>query len=249
MDNDEAVSRWQGQKEAAADSRCNNQIETTAAAAAAAGGNGGRICVMATIDNCSNGQQCGGGKQGQQRGLQVLRVPSKGSSRRRVGRLQGGSCSNNNGSNVVALAAARLGGGLCKESMRVRAGDGGQRKTQQERAVDHAGQAGGRETTWQEGGRGQRKTSGWRTTVRKDRGRGHNTRWQWWPRYSAAALSCVGGAILAAAGCCVGGATGHGHHIVLWQIDCSLSLVVEQAAHGTQSHMKNPFSCYFSLPE
>ncbi len=48
-----------------------------------------------------------------------------GSGRRQVGRLQGGSCSNNDGSNVVALGAARLGGGLRKESMRVRAGDGG----------------------------------------------------------------------------------------------------------------------------
>ncbi len=53
MDNDKAVSRRQGQKEAADDSRCNNQIETTLAAAAA-GGDGGPICAMATIDNGSN---------------------------------------------------------------------------------------------------------------------------------------------------------------------------------------------------
>jgi len=61
MDNDKAVSRRQGQKEVADDSRRNNQIKTTAAAAAAAaaaaGGDGGRICVMATIDNGSNGRQ------------------------------------------------------------------------------------------------------------------------------------------------------------------------------------------------
>ncbi len=51
MDNNKAVSRWQGQKEAADDSRCNNQIETMAAA----GGNGGHVCVMDIIDNGSNG--------------------------------------------------------------------------------------------------------------------------------------------------------------------------------------------------
>ncbi len=56
MDNDKAMLRRQGQKEAAADSRRNNQIETTAVAVAA-GGDGGRICVMATIDNGSNGRQ------------------------------------------------------------------------------------------------------------------------------------------------------------------------------------------------
>ncbi len=56
MDNDKAMLRWHGQKEAAADSRRNNQIETTAAAAAA-GGDGGRTYVMATIDNGSNGRQ------------------------------------------------------------------------------------------------------------------------------------------------------------------------------------------------
>ncbi len=54
-DNNEAMLRWQGQKEVANDSRRNNQIETTAAAAVAAGGNGGRVCVLATIDNGSNG--------------------------------------------------------------------------------------------------------------------------------------------------------------------------------------------------
>ena len=54
MDNNKAVSRPQGQKKAAADSRRNNQIETTLAAV---GGDGGRIRVMATIDNGSNGQQ------------------------------------------------------------------------------------------------------------------------------------------------------------------------------------------------
>ncbi len=50
MDNDEAVSRRQGQREADADSRRNNQIKTTAAAVAA-GGDGGRICVMAAIED------------------------------------------------------------------------------------------------------------------------------------------------------------------------------------------------------
>jgi hypothetical protein len=77
MDNNKAVLRRQGQKEAAADSRHNNQIKTMAAAVAA-GGNGGGICVMATINNGSNGQQWGSGKQGQQRQLWVLRVPSNG---------------------------------------------------------------------------------------------------------------------------------------------------------------------------
>jgi hypothetical protein len=56
MDNNEAVSRGQGHKEAAEDSRRNNQIETMAAATAA-GGKGECICVMATIDNDSNGRQ------------------------------------------------------------------------------------------------------------------------------------------------------------------------------------------------
>jgi hypothetical protein len=52
-----------------------------------------------------------------------------GSGRRRVGRLQDGSCSKDGGSNVVTLAAARLDGGLQEESMRVCAGDGGGRTT------------------------------------------------------------------------------------------------------------------------
>ena len=56
MDNNKAVLRWHGQKEAAADSRRNNQIKTTVAAVVA-GGDSGRICVMATIDNGSNGRQ------------------------------------------------------------------------------------------------------------------------------------------------------------------------------------------------
>ncbi len=55
MDNNKSVLRWQGQREADADSRCNNQI-ITMAAAAMAGGNGGRIQVMAEIYNGSNGQ-------------------------------------------------------------------------------------------------------------------------------------------------------------------------------------------------
>jgi hypothetical protein len=75
-----------------------------------------------------------------------------GSGRQRVGRLQGGSCSNDNGGNVVALAAARLDGELCKESVRVRAGDGRRQTTRQEGVVDDAGQAGGRGTTRHEGG-------------------------------------------------------------------------------------------------
>ncbi len=90
--------------------------------------------------------------------------------------------------------------------------NGGRRITQQEGVVYDAGQAGGQGTTWQEGGRGQHKTSGWRTTGQKDGGGGHNTR----RRYSVAALRCVGGAILATAGCCVGGAMGHGHDPMLW---------------------------------
>ncbi len=55
---DEAVSRRQGQREADADSRRNNQIKTTAAAAAtAAGGSGESIRVMVAIDNGSDGRQ------------------------------------------------------------------------------------------------------------------------------------------------------------------------------------------------
>jgi hypothetical protein len=54
MDKDEAVSRWQGQREADANSRCNNQIKT-AAAVVAVGGNGGHICVMAAIDDGVDG--------------------------------------------------------------------------------------------------------------------------------------------------------------------------------------------------
>ncbi len=53
MDYDEAVSRRQGQREADADNRRNNQIKTTAAAVAA-GGNGGCIRVMAAINNGGN---------------------------------------------------------------------------------------------------------------------------------------------------------------------------------------------------
>jgi hypothetical protein len=57
MDNNKAVSRWQGQREADAVSRCNNQIKTTAAAAAVAGGNGGHTRVMAARDDGGNGRQ------------------------------------------------------------------------------------------------------------------------------------------------------------------------------------------------
>jgi hypothetical protein len=57
-----------------------------------------------------------------------------GSGRQQVGRLQDGSCSNNNGSNIVVLAAARMGGGLRKESMQVHAGDGGRRTICQQSA-------------------------------------------------------------------------------------------------------------------
>ncbi len=53
MNNDEAVLRQQGQREAGADSRCSNQIERMVAVAAA-GGNGGRMRVMAAINNGSN---------------------------------------------------------------------------------------------------------------------------------------------------------------------------------------------------
>jgi hypothetical protein len=67
-----------------------------------------------------------------------------GSGRQWVGRLQGGSCSNDNGGDVVTLAAARLDGGLREESMRVHAGDGGRRTTQQEETGDNAGQVGRR---------------------------------------------------------------------------------------------------------
>ncbi len=55
MDNNEAVLRWQGQREADTDSRCNNQIKTTAAVAGAAGGDGGCIRVMAVIEDGGNG--------------------------------------------------------------------------------------------------------------------------------------------------------------------------------------------------
>ena len=54
IDNDKAVLRCQGQREADTDSRCNNQIETMAAVVA--GGNGGHIGVMAVIEDGGNGQ-------------------------------------------------------------------------------------------------------------------------------------------------------------------------------------------------
>ncbi len=54
MDNNEAVSRRLGQREADADSRHNNQIKTMAAAVAV-GGDGGHIRVMTAMDNGSNG--------------------------------------------------------------------------------------------------------------------------------------------------------------------------------------------------
>jgi hypothetical protein len=76
MENDEAMLRRQRQREAGTDSRHNNQIKTTVAAAAAGGG-GGRTHVMAAIDDGGNGQQWGGGKQGRQRQLGVLSVPSR----------------------------------------------------------------------------------------------------------------------------------------------------------------------------
>ncbi len=131
-----------------------------------------------------------------------------GSSRRRVGRLRGVTCSNNDGGNVVTLMAARLDGGLQEESMRVCARGGGRWTTQQEGVVDDAGQAARRGTTRQEGWCTQRKTSRWWTTGQKDGGRGHNTRRQWRPRYSAATLRCMGGGISAAGRCCIGGAMG-----------------------------------------
>jgi hypothetical protein len=40
----------------------------------------------------------------------IVCYPAICSGRRRVGRLQGGTCGNNGGGKVVALAAARLGG-------------------------------------------------------------------------------------------------------------------------------------------
>jgi hypothetical protein len=75
-----------------------------------------------------------------------------GSGRWRVGRLQGGSCSNDNSSSVVALAVTRLGGGLREERLPVCAGDGGRWTTRQQGAVDDAGQAGGQGTIWQDVG-------------------------------------------------------------------------------------------------
>ncbi len=56
MVNIEAVSRQQGQREADANSRHNNQIKTTAVVVAV-GGNGGHICVMAEIDDGGDGRQ------------------------------------------------------------------------------------------------------------------------------------------------------------------------------------------------
>jgi hypothetical protein len=52
-----------------------------------------------------------------------------GSIRWQVGRLGGGSCSNDDSSNVDVLTVARLGGELRKQSMQVRAGDGGWQTT------------------------------------------------------------------------------------------------------------------------
>ncbi len=85
-----------------------------------------------------------------------------GSGRQQVDRLQGGSCSNNDNSNVVALTVAILGGGLCEESMRVRTGDGRRRTTKREGAVDDAGQAGGQGTTRQVGGADNARQAGGR---------------------------------------------------------------------------------------
>ncbi len=145
-----------------------------------------------------------------------LAYPAMDSGRRQVGRLRGGSCSNNNGGNVVALAAARLDGGLCKESMRVRAGDGGRQTAQQEGAVDDAGQAGGRRTTRREGGGGNARRAG--VGLQDERmGAEDTTRGgsggcaTWLPLCSA-----WGGQHPAAAGCCIGGAMGHGCDPMLW---------------------------------
>jgi hypothetical protein len=52
MDNNKAMLRQQGQREADADSKRNNQIETTAAGAS---GNGGHVRVMAVIDDVGDG--------------------------------------------------------------------------------------------------------------------------------------------------------------------------------------------------
>ncbi len=65
-----------GAKRGGCRNRHNNQIETTAAAMV--GGDGGNIRVMDAIDNGGDGQQGGGGKQGRQRRLWVLSVPSNG---------------------------------------------------------------------------------------------------------------------------------------------------------------------------
>jgi hypothetical protein len=113
-----------------------------------------------------------------------------GSSRRWVGRLRGGSCSNDDGGNVVALAVARLDGGLQEESMRVRAGDGRWRTKQQEGAVDDGAGGGWR---GKRGGADNARRAGGGQQNKKDRDGGHNMRWQWRPRYSAAALHCMGG--------------------------------------------------------
>jgi hypothetical protein len=110
----------------------------------------------------------------------------------------------------------RRGGGSCRASRR--AGDntarGGARTTQDERVADNRTKGRGQRT--QHKSAVEAALLGCRFALR---GEGHLGR-RWVLR---------------------GGATGHGHYIMLWQIDCSLSLVVEQAAHGTQSHMKNPF--------
>ncbi len=55
MDNNEAVSRWQGQREADTDSTRKNQIQTTAAAVGA-GGDGRQIHVIAAIDDGGDGR-------------------------------------------------------------------------------------------------------------------------------------------------------------------------------------------------
>ncbi len=55
MDKNEAVPRQQGQREADADNRRNNQIKTTVVAAAASG-DGGCIPAMAAIDGGGDGQ-------------------------------------------------------------------------------------------------------------------------------------------------------------------------------------------------
>jgi hypothetical protein len=65
-----------------------------------------------------NGQWCGSSKARVAKTTAGIEwYPAMGSGSLRIGRLQGGSCGSKGSGDVIALAAARLSGGQCNESM------------------------------------------------------------------------------------------------------------------------------------